>query len=171
VAEREKRWVLRRLPDGATDPVDIFDKYLASSTLRLRRAQSASTVVYKLGQKVRHDPTDPSINQVTSMYLSRSEFELLGQVQGAAVSKTRWHWTVGESVFSVDQYGERLQGLVVAEIELPVDGVDPTTPPLTVADVTDDDRFSGGRLATLTRREAEDLLKAVATMTRAPTPE
>jgi CYTH domain-containing protein len=171
MAEREKRWVLRRLPDGVTDPVDILDKYLAASTLRLRRARSSSTVVYKLGQKVRHDPTDPSINQVTNMYLSQSEFELLGQARGAVLSKTRWHWTVGNRVFSVDQFGEPLRGLVVAEIELPVDGVDPTTPPLTMADVTDDDRFSGGRLATLTRRDAEDLLKAVATMTRGPTSE
>ena len=171
VTEREKRWLLRRLPDGVTDPVEIFDKYLAASTLRLRRAQSASTVVYKLGQKVRHDPTDPSVNQVTNMYLSQSEFELLGQVQGAALSKTRWHWTVGESVLSVDQYGESLRGLVMAEIELPMDGVGPTSPPLTVADVTQDDRFSGDRLASLTRPEAEDLLKMVATMTRVPRPE
>jgi CYTH domain-containing protein len=169
--EREKRWLLRRLPDGVTNPVEIFDKYLVASTLRLRRAQSASTIVYKLGQKVRHDPTDPSVNQVTNMYLSQSEFELLGQVRGAALSKTRWHWTVGESMFSVDQFGECLRGLVVAEIELPMDGVGPTTPPLTVADVTQDDRFSGGRLATLTRPEAEELLKSVAPMTRVPRPE
>ena len=171
VTEREKRWLLRRLPDGVTDPVEIFDKYLAASTLRLRRAQSASTVVYKLGQKVRHDPTDPSVNQVTNMYLSQSEFELLGQVQGAALSKTRWHWTVGDCVFSVNQFGERLRGLIVAEVELASDGVGQSAPPLNVAEVTDDDRFSGGRLASLTRPEAEALLKMVATMTDATTPE
>jgi hypothetical protein len=59
----------------------------------------------------------------------------------------------------------------MAEIELPMDGVGPTSPPLTVADVTQDDRFSGDRLASLTRPEAEDLLKMVATMTRVPRPE
>src|SRR6516164_6731054 len=90
VTEREKRWLLRRLPDGVTDPVEIFDKYLAASTLRLRRAQSGSTVVYKLGQKVRDDPTDPSMNEMTNMYLSQAEFELLGQVEGTTLSKTRW---------------------------------------------------------------------------------
>ena len=171
MAEREKRWVLRRLPDGVTDPVDILDKYLAASTLRLRRARSSSTVVYKLGQKVRHDPTDPSINQVTNMYLSQSEFELLGQARGAVLSKTRWHWTVGDCVFSVNQFGERLRGLIVAEVELASDGVGQSAPPLNVAEVTDDDRFSGGRLASLTRPEAEALLKMVATMTDATTPE
>jgi CYTH domain-containing protein len=168
VTEREQRWLLCRLPDGVTDPVEILDKYLNASTLRLRRVQSSTTVVYKLGQKVRHDPTDPSTTQMTNMYLSQAEFELLGQVEGAALSKTRWHWTVGDSLFSVDQFGGSLQGLVVAEIELAVDGVGPTTPPLTVADVTEDDRFSGGRLATLTRREAKGLLNMVATMTGIP---
>ena len=169
--EREQRWLLSHLPDGLTEPLEILDKYLDASTLRLRRVQSASTVVYKLGQKVRHDPTDPSTTQMTNMYLSQAEFELLGQVEGAALAKTRWHWTVGESVLSVDQYGESLRGLVMAEIELPMDGVGPTSPPLTVADVTQDDRFSGDRLASLTRPEAEDLLKMVATMTRVPRPE
>jgi CYTH domain-containing protein len=171
LTEREKRWLLRHVPDGVADPVDILDKYLSGSSLRLRRAQSGSTVVYKLGQKVRHDPTNPSINQMTNMYLSRSEFELLGQVEGAALSKTRWHWRVGDSVFLVDQFGERLQGLVVAETELPADGVRPTTPPLAVADVTEDDRFSGGRLASLTRPEAEDLVQAVASLADGATPE
>ena len=170
VTEREKRWLLRRLPNGVTDPVEISDKYLAASTLRLRRAQSGSKVVYKLGQKVRHDPSDPSINQMTNIYLSQSEFELLGHVEGAALSKTRWRWTVANGVFSVDQFREHLRGLVVAEIELPVDDVGPATPPFTVADVTEDDRFSGARLASLTRPEAEDLMKTVATMTHVPTP-
>jgi len=169
--EREERWLLSRLPDDVTDPVKILDKYLANTTLRLRRAQSGSRLVYKLGQKVRPDPTDPSINQMTNMYLSQSEFELLGQVEGATLSKTRWHWSPGHRRFSVDQFDERLAGLVVAETERPVDGVGPTRPPLAVADVTEDDRFSGGCLASLTLSEAEDLLKVVVMMTDIATSE
>lgn len=169
--EREGRWLMRRVPDGVTDPVEILDRYLSDSTLRLRRARSGSTVVYKLGQKVRHDPTNPSINQMTNMYLSQSEFQLLGQVEGAVLSKTRWHWSVGDWVYSVDQFGERLRGLVLAESELPVEGVGPTTPPLAVAEVTEDDRFSGGRLACLSRPGAEEFLKTVATITGISTPE
>jgi CYTH domain-containing protein len=105
---------------------------------------------------------------MTNIYLSQAEFELLEQVEGAALTKTRWHWTVGDSVFSVDQFGERLQGLVIAEIELRADGLVPAIPPLTVLDVTEDDRFSGGRVASLTSLEAANLLKEVATMTDTP---
>jgi CYTH domain-containing protein len=165
VTEREQRWLLRCLPDGLTEPVEILDKYFSASSLRLRRAKSASTVIYKFGQKVRLDPSTPAVTQMTNMYLSQSEFELLGEIEGATLSKTRWHWCLGDIVLSVDQFGDRLQGLVLAEIELPVDGVSPTAPPLAVADVTVDDRFSGGHLASLTRLEAEDLLKQVTTMT------
>jgi CYTH domain-containing protein len=165
VTEREERWLLSRLPDGVTDPVEILDKYLTDTTLRLRRAQDGSRVVYKLGQKVRPDSADPSINQMTNMYLSQSEFELLGQVEGAELSKTRRHWSLRHRRFSVDQFGERFWGLVVAETERPMDGVGPTRPPLAVEDVTGDDRFSGGCLASLTRPEAEDLLNMVVMMT------
>jgi CYTH domain-containing protein len=169
VTEREQRWLLRCLPDGLTEPVEILDKYFSASSLRLRRAKTASTVIYKLGQKVRQDPSTPSVTQMTTMYLSQAEFELLGQIEGATLSKTRWHWSVRDNVMSVDQFGDPLLGLVLAEIELPVDGVSPTAPPLTVVDVTVDDRFSGGRLATLTRLEAEDLLKLVTAMTAVAT--
>jgi CYTH domain-containing protein len=171
VTEREKRWLLRRVPDGVSEPIDILDTYLSGTTLRLRRAQSGSTVVYKLGQKVRLDPTNPSNNHMTNLYLSRSEYELLGRVEGTVLSKTRWHWRVGDRVFSVDQFGQRLQGLVVAETELHVDVVGSAAPPLAVAEVTEDDRFSGGHLASLTPPEAEDLLKVVSGMTEVPTPE
>jgi len=63
VTEREQRWLLRRLPDGLTDPVEILDKYIRASSLRLRRMKTASTATYKFGQKVRHDPRASSVTQ------------------------------------------------------------------------------------------------------------
>jgi len=164
VTEREQRWLLRRLPDGLTDPVEILDKYIRASSLRLRRMKTASTATYKFGQKVRHDPRASSVTQTTNLYLSQSEFELLGQIEGATLSKTRWQWSVGDTVMSVDQFGDHLEGLVLAEMELPLNGASLPAPPLAVADVTEDDRFSGGRLASLTRLQSEDLLQMVTAM-------
>jgi CYTH domain-containing protein len=162
VTEREQRWLLGRVPEGVSDPVEILDKYLGVSTLRLRRAQSGDSIVYKLGQKVRPDPNHPAVNQMTNMYLSEPEFLMLGEVDGATLAKTRWRWTARQSAFSVDEFGGVLRGLVLAEAELPVDGADPPSPPGALADVTGDNRFSGGHLASLTQPEAEDLLSAVA---------
>jgi CYTH domain-containing protein len=166
--ECEKRWLLGSLPVDLADPVEILDRYFPRSTLRLRRMQSGSNVVYKLGQKVRHDPDVPSLASVTNVYLTEAEFDLVGQVDGATLSKTRWHWTVAQREFSVDQFGGPLGGLVLAEIEIALGAAEPAAPPLTLADVTDDDRFSGGRLASLGPSEAADLLALVAGMTAPP---
>jgi CYTH domain-containing protein len=166
VTEREQRWLLRRLPEGLTNPVEITDTYLRQSTLRLRRARDGSTVVHKLGQKVRHDPFRPSLVQLTNMYLTEQEFTQLARLKGGHVlTKTRWRWTVGAVVFSVDEFGAPLQGLVLAEIELDLGVPSPPRPPLAVADVTEDDRFSGGRLASLTSSKADGLMASVARLT------
>jgi CYTH domain-containing protein len=162
VTEREQRWLLRHVPEGVVDPVEILDRYLRQSTLRLRRAQRGSEVIYKFGQKVRHDLRRPSLVQMTNMYLAESEFELLRQVEGAQLRKTRWHWPLDIGELSVDVFGGRLGGLVLAEIELAADADAVPPPPLAVAEVTEDDRFSGGRLAALTPSEAEEFMNLVA---------
>jgi CYTH domain-containing protein len=105
---------------------------------------------------------------MTNIYLSEAEFQLLGQLDGAVLSKTRWQWSVAKRVFSVDQFGGALEGIVLAEIELPLDAEPAAPPPLMVADVTEDDRFSGSRLAVLTRSEATDLVRIVATLPGQP---
>ena len=58
-----------------------------------------------------------------------------------------------------------LYGLVLAELELSSGATDPEPPPGAVADVTEDDRFSGGNLALLNPAEARELLEEVARMT------
>jgi CYTH domain-containing protein len=162
--EREQRWLLRLVPEGVVNPVEILDTYLPDSTLRLRRVRAGSTVVYKFGQKVRHDPHRPSLVQMTNMYLTEAEFELLRRLGGADLRKTRWRWIVGGSELSVDVFDGPLEGLVLAEIELAADVDDVPRPPLSIADVTEDDRFSGGHLARMTPSDAEHLLHLVAQM-------
>lgn len=166
--EREQRWLLSGLPEGVAHPVEILDRYFRQSTLRLRRMQTGSSVVYKLGQKVRHDLDRPSLVHKTNMYLTETEFEFIGQLEGAVLLKVRWHWTVGNTTISVDQFGGSLNGLVLAERELSPEETVSHRPPLTVADVTEDDRFSGGRLALMNPSEAQHLLESVTRMTGLP---
>jgi CYTH domain-containing protein len=65
---------------------------------------------------------------------------------------------------SVDVFSGRFGGLVLAEIELATDADEVAPPPLAIADVTQDDRFSGGSLALMTPSEAQDLMNDVAKM-------
>lgn len=163
--EREQRWLLPGLPQGVSEPVEILDRYFRQSTLRLRRMQTASTVVYKLGQKVRVDPDRPSFVHMTNMYLTEPEFEFIGQLEGSLLVKTRWHWVVADRMLSVDQFGGSLKGFVLAEHELSPEEAASPPPPSSIRDVTVDDRFSGGRLASLNPAEARALLDSVTNTT------
>ena len=156
--EREYRWLLRSLPEEVTDPVEIADLYFDRSTLRLRRARDEATVVYKLGQKIRHDPRQPSLVRMTNMYLSELEYEQMRHVRGNELTKTRWRWAADGTDLSVDQFDGPLRGLVLAEIELTLEEPIPELPPLAVSDVTEDDRFSGGSLARMASPEVNDLM-------------
>jgi CYTH domain-containing protein len=164
--EREQRWLLSGLPADVIDPVDIQDRYLTGSTLRLRRVRSGAGTVYKLGQKVRAAASSPERVSLTNMYLSEHEFELLGQLGGASLHKTRWQWPTGDHLLSVDVFEDSLDGLILAEVELREH--DPLLPALglAVVDVTDQDRFSGGCLAQLSNEEAAALLAYVAELIR-----
>jgi CYTH domain-containing protein len=164
--EREQRWVLSGLPDDVVDPVDIQDHYLTGSTLRLRRMSSGAGTVYKMGQKVRAIPGSPERVALTNMYLSEHEFELLGQLMGVTLHKTRWHWPTGHHTLAVDQFEGSLAGMVLAEVELRDDEALLPALGLAVADVTNEDRFSGGRLAQLSVDGAAALLDAVAELVR-----
>ena len=168
--ERERRWLLGARPDDVVDPVEILDTYIAASTLRLREARAGSTVTYKLGQKVREEPWRPSLARITNIYVTQGEFALLSRLGGATLAKSRWHWHVGARVFSVDVFRGHLSGLVLAELELEQgDEGPPVFPPLAVAEVTDDDRFSGGRLARFGPAEAQALLAESAARIEAAT--
>ena len=85
----------------------------------------------------------------------------IGQLGGAILDKTRWRWPTGDHVISVDQFEGRLDGLVLAEVELRDDEARLPALGLAIADVSDEDRFSGGRPAHLSVEVAASLLASV----------
>lgn len=145
--ERERRFLLTSVPPEADSPRLIEDRYLDGTRLRLRRVGTT----YKFCQKVRPDEADPSIVAITNIYLSQAEYEVLLGLPAAVLCKTRRQWQVGPFTFAVDEFHGPLTGLLLAEIEL-----DDLNTALPVQDspfgpeVTHDDRFSGGYLATAT---------------------
>jgi hypothetical protein len=128
--------------------------------------RSGSDIVFKLGQKVRTAPGSPERVLLTNMYLTKDEFDLLDQLEGASLHKTRWKWSSGDDVLSVDEFAGHLRGLVLAEIELTDDESRHAAPPLALADVTGEDRFSGGRLAHLSVGEAGKLQESISEIAR-----
>jgi CYTH domain-containing protein len=164
--EREQRWVLARLPDGVIDPTSIVDVYLTGTRLRLRTMTTRSDVVYKLGQKVRPDANSPEIVKLTNIYLSQEEHAQLLGLPGCELHKTRWRLPGLPRPVVVDEFHGHLTGLVLAETELHPDDNLWTLPVADAADVTADDRFSGGFLASLTAPQVTDLFAVVAALLR-----
>ena len=82
--------------------------------------------------------------------ISTSTFEKLWPLtQGARVAKTRYTLQDGEYSWEVDEYGESLRGLYIAEVELTSDSEQVTPPALLVVvrDVTQDERYKNRNLA------------------------
>jgi CYTH domain-containing protein len=160
--ELERRFLLAAAPDGLVLKARIADLYLDGTRLRLRRVAGADgTVIHKLGQKVRPDGADPSENWITTIYLDAAEYEVFAALPGRRLTKDRHDWP--GTGCTVDVFAGDLTGLVTAELELAdraaFDDFEP--PPGVAAEVTHDDRFSGGRLVSTAADELAALLSEV----------
>ncbi len=160
--ERERRWLLDPatvLPAG-DDALTIVDRYLTGSRLRLREARTADgTPTRKLGHKVRLG-AGPEEIACTSLYLDQGEWDLLAGLPGDELRKERHRLRAGGGLIAVDVFAGVCAGLVLAE----VDGVPGPVPAdaglVAVAEVTRDERFTGGALAAASRAEVVAALAA-----------
>ena len=145
VVERERRFLLARLPAGATDPVRIVDRYVEGTRLRLREMhQPDGTVVRKLGHKVRLG-AGPAEVACTSLYLDDAEWALLTALPARVLRKTRYRMDRDGLVVAVDEHED---GTLVAEIddgETPSDVVPDWLD--VVRDVSAEEAWTGASLA------------------------
>ncbi|MEY2476636.1 MAG: hypothetical protein QOG87_1951 [Actinomycetota bacterium] len=158
--EREQRWLIEAVPAAAERRQSIIDRYVMGTRLRLRRVESTDGVVFKLGQKVRVDPADPEVVKLTNIYLSGAEYTILHGLPAAELRKTRWLAPLDGRTLAIDELHDRLNGLVLGEVELAGDDTFLPAPPFAIKDVTSDDRFSGGALAFATDAEIDALLSS-----------
>lgn len=156
--EYERRFRLRTLPPDLGEPRKIEDLYVEGTRLRLRRLSTGGGSVFKLTQKVRADEDDPFAVMITNTYLSGDEYESLAGLPGARLSKTRYLVAAGQATVAVDEFHGRLEGLRLAEIEVPARDADLDLPAWVGKEVTEDDRYSGGALAWADEGEIAALL-------------
>lgn len=155
--ERERRFLMPGPPDPSTVTATrmITDRYLTGTRLRLRRVELPDgTLERKLTQKVparRPGGTGGVQGLITNTYLSAAEYDLLATLPAEVLTKTR----CSAPPLGVDVFGGHLRGLVLAEAEFTTDEEAHAFafPAGCVAEVTDDLRFTGGRLVGATRRD------------------
>ena len=155
--ERERRYLLRDLPEGITraDPhLQITDNYITGSRLRLRKVRDPRTNkwVVKFTQKFAPDPEDLSRTIITNTYLNALESEVLSVFNTNEIRKNRYYFEFDGRKFSIDMFLGDLFGLVLAEVSFETDEEldNFPKPPFALVDVTNDPLFSGGRLCDLT---------------------
>src|SRR5215510_4496970 len=165
--ERERRYLLRDLPEGMTraDPhLQITDNYMTGSRLRLRKVREPRTNKWtvKFTQKFAPNHGDLSRTIITNTYLNALEAEVLSSIFNSnEIRKNRYPFEFEGRKFSVDMFLGDLFGLVLAEVSFENDEElkNFPKPPWALADVTNVELFTGGRLCDLT---FEDIRNEVA---------
>lgn len=155
--ERERRYLLQDLPEGMTraDPhVQITDNYITGTRLRIRKVRDPKTNKWtvKFTQKFAPIPTDCSRTLITNIYLNALEAETLSVFEANEIRKNRYRYQWNGRDFSIDMFLGDLFGLVLAEVSFETDAELDSfpTPPFAVADVTNNEVFTGGSLCHLT---------------------
>ena len=155
--ERERRYLLQDLPEGLTraDPhVQITDNYISGTRLRIRKVRDPRTNkwVVKFTQKFAPDPSDYSRTIITNTYLNALEAESLSMFDANEIRKNRYKFQYEGSEFAVDMFLGDLFGLVLAEVSFETDDEleNFPKPAFAIADVTNHELFTGGRLSQLT---------------------
>lgn len=158
--ERERKFLLRELPaelTRASEHLQIWDNYITNTRLRLRRIRVPQTKEqrWKLTQKFALSPQDFSRTQITNIYLSPAEYEVLSVFEGNEIRKNRYPFEHEGRAFGIDVFLGALWGLMLAETEFETDEEmrDFALPPFAVADVTNDEMFTGARLVELSFAE------------------
>jgi len=156
--ERERRYLLQDLPAGMTRAdhhLQITDNYMTGSRLRMRKVRDPKTNkwIAKLTQKVPLAEGDFARTIITNTYLNAVEAETLSTIFNSnEIRKNRYYFEYEGRKFSIDMFLGDLFGLVLAEVGFEVDAEleNFAKPNFALADVTNNQLFTGGQLSQLT---------------------
>lgn len=175
--ERERRYLLRDLPEGLTRAdhhLQITDNYITGTRLRLRKVRDPKTNKWtvKFTQKFAPNTDDLSRTIITNTYLSAIEAETLSMFDANEIRKNRYKFEFEGRTFSIDMFLGDLFGLVLAEtgFESDEEMENFPRPSFALADVTNDELFTGGRLSELTFAEIQSEIERSGLLKRAAPP-
>jgi len=170
--ERERRYLLQDLPEGLTraDPhVQITDNYITGTRLRLRKVRDPRTNkwIVKFTQKFAPNPADLSRTFITNTYLNAAEYQVLSVFEANEIRKNRYPFEWEGQKFTIDMFLGDLFGLVLAEISFESDTelAGFPKPPFAIAEVTNNELFTGGKLCDLTFEDIRDEIRRSGTAT------
>ncbi len=161
--ERERRYLLQDLPEGISrtdDHVQITDNYITGTRLRIRKVREPRSNKWtaKFTQKSAVEPGDFSRTLITNIYLNATEAETLSVFNSNEIRKNRYYFEYEGRRFCADMFLGDLFGLVLAEVSFDSDEELQSypKPSFALADVTNNELFTGGSLSQLTFSEIRE---------------
>jgi CYTH domain-containing protein len=161
--ERERRYLLQDLPEGltrASPHVQITDNYITGTRLRIRKVREPQTNKWtvKFTQKFAPNHADSSRTIITNVYLNALEAETLSMFDANEIRKNRYPFEFAGRKFTVDMFLGDLFGLLLAETSFETDEAlaNFLPPPFVIAEVTNREMFTGGKLCSLTFAEIRE---------------
>lgn len=146
IVERERTWLVRRVPGDLPAPTPIRQGYLAHDgtvAVRVRRRGDRHVATVKGGRGASRVEIEWEV--------SPEQFEALWPLtEDRRIEKSRHELRIGEVVAELDVFAGALSGLVLVEVEFPDDAAmaDFVAPDWFGPEVTDDERYSNVALAT-----------------------
>jgi CYTH domain-containing protein len=106
----------------------------------------------KFTQKFAVEPSDFTRTIITNTYLNATEAETLSMFNSNEIRKNRYYFEYEGRKFCADMFLGDLFGLVLAEVNFDTDEELESypKPPFALADVTNNELFTGGSLSQLT---------------------
>ena len=164
--ERERRYLLQDLPEGMTradSHVQITDNYITGTRLRLRKVRDPRTNKWtvKFTQKFAPNSEDFSRTVITNTYLNAAEYEVLSVFEANEIRKNRYPFEWEGRRFTIDMFLGDLFGLVLAEVSFESDAelASFSKPPFAIAEVTNNELFTGGKLCDLKFEDIRDEIR------------
>jgi CYTH domain-containing protein len=145
VVERERRFLVSKLPGAVQERRRIVDRYVTGTRLRLREVVTEDgAVTRKLGHKVRLGEGPHEI-ACTSLYLDDDEWDVLSRLPATTLRKVRHLVTRDGVTVAIDELED---GTLLAEID-DQDGAPVPVPGWldVLRDVTDEEKWTGAQLA------------------------
>ncbi|MBS1530857.1 MAG: hypothetical protein JSU01_11150 [Bacteroidetes bacterium] len=147
--EYERRFLLSQMEDEVRTLQRrvILDNYIVGTNLRLRQVENdEGDTIYKLTKKSR---ILPGSAQITTIYLSLEEYQLLSKLRAVVVNKVRFLMPHDDLTIAVDIYGTETDELWMAEVEFETnERMNNFSMPLPYQiEITGDDEFTGFALA------------------------
>lgn len=111
--ELERRFLATSVPPNVDRPIRITDRYIRETNLRLRKMEDlegGAPSIFKLAQKVRPEPGDPTRVVLTNLYLTSFEHDLLATHPADVLQKIHYALEVGGRYVIVNVFEGALQG-------------------------------------------------------------